>query len=995
MADRELRIVSKSEHKGSGLKQLNTDLDKTTTAIKDVTESIKDLPVVDERVPESFQELNDKAEESNDTFTQLSGTAEDLERSIKDIGMELTHAEDAWQDANKHTIALKKEFKELRQESGTTKQELAEMSQKIRESEDAEQKAINATRILSKEYDEFGGHTARTEQRLGDLNRKLDRAEGYLNGLTPATKRASKDMQGLTKQTGKVADALSLLTKLGVGAAIASMMGVAKDAIVDFVKDSTKAYQDFDDNTRRVFAQAPQLSGKMRETIASDAKIMAVELGRLPEETLPALRKALNLGVSETGLMGSISDASRIARVESADLIETLVLGESVVNAYGREVTNVGDVYDRLTFITQNSNLELNDLNQGMNGIISAAAEAGVGLDEVSAAIITMNRQGDDFGEIGDLLSNVLTQLTIEGSALGMAFKESAGVGFVEFKQAGGSLIEGLQVMQTHSEETGVSLLNMVGGSSSFFRDVQAARGVVELTGRHLDEMAHISEGAANALGLTAKSSEEFAGSLQFANDQAEASTAVLKLQIGEALEPATRRWLELKLAAAEALGSFVTINSGSEELRSTMVELGAGVQLTRSAIVAVGKVTTETGVRMANATEYTQRSAIAQKLVTEGFEGTTAELRNLIEAEIQQEELAERQVEIYAELSEVTENYYGTVYGGLDATTHQTGLIEEQVSNYEALSDITTHYVGVAWEELDVVAQLNSVTEEAEEQATEYAAALEAEAFAQAESLALLEAKEQAFGRYALQALGAIETEINWTDELFKSAAQKGVNVGMFEELARASGVYDEQTITTMITQAKMRMALEEVTQGLQDGTLSTNEAIGALNTFSGTLEKDYTAEFDYASVVSGIEGARALRTALVEASGNYSATFTTTHETRNTAPTGVGENRPRHGGGDIYPNQPYLVGDDQQGNVIPGVSELVFPDQPGYVMSGRDTAELFNRQGSQTSTPTPTEINFNLTLQGVHEDNVTQLLSEAQQSLQEAAQELGLVPE
>ena len=534
--------------------------------------------------------------------------AAELENAVRDLRRELTKSKNAFETSKSASISLRSEYKKLLKSGQGSEQAFAALSREIEKAGATELKAIRSTQELIGEIRTLGDKSGITSSELGQLSDRLQESEGKVTGVGGAVKRASDDMRVLSTATDKVGDEIGQLTtetkgtnkalgkiddntreatgafkrmgsgindarqaldkiekKSGVvtramGNILSDTIQNAAQAFVEFAKVSYESFRKFDDEARRVFAQTPNLSATMRKNLVGDAKVIAASIGRLPQETLPALRKALNLGISEENLFSSIETASLAARVGGESLIDTMVLGQSVVNAYGGELYSLQDSYDQLNYITQNSNLEFSDLNANMNEIISAAAEAGIGLDSVAGAMVTMNRQGDDATEIGQLLSNVLTQISIEGTALGSAFEQAAGVGFRKFTASGGTLSEGLQILQQHAKDTGQDLLNMVGGSSPFFRDVQAARGILELTGKHAADLAQNIEGAAEAQGSLTEAAREFEDGPALAYDRAAASVENLKLATGE--------WL---VAIADGIGLIDNANTAAQALSGTL----------------------------------------------------------------------------------------------------------------------------------------------------------------------------------------------------------------------------------------------------------------------------------------------------------------------------------------------------------------------------------------------------------------------------------------
>ncbi|RLC97749.1 MAG: hypothetical protein DRI46_12460, partial [Chloroflexi bacterium] len=228
-------------------------------------------------------------------------------------------------------------------------------------------------------------------------------------------------------------------------------------------------------------------------------------------------------------------------------------------------------VLDQYAYLTQNSNLETQDLISGMAQIISPAAEAGVSLEEVVAAMVTMNRQGDDFQEIGSLLGLTLTQLAVRGTILGGAFEEAAGVGFREFTAQGGTLIEGLKLLEEYADETGQSISELAIGTSKFYRDTQAGRGVLELTGRHTEELSEAYDGATQATGSLDEQTKEFTGTLYMATEQMEAAKEAAYAVQGSLTKEKAVGWVDFKTTLYDLIAGLSEGVDAYDELSDAM----------------------------------------------------------------------------------------------------------------------------------------------------------------------------------------------------------------------------------------------------------------------------------------------------------------------------------------------------------------------------------------------------------------------------------------
>lgn len=683
------KLISEYRRAGSEAEDIEGSLGQVGEALKELGDAAKQNANIDIFAPDTAAEIKQITSETDDLLKKI----EAQEKLFKGL--------------NASSIQLRTTYKAWGRDGEHTAEQLEILGRQINENQKKELASIHTLRELIGTYKELGDEAPEIGSKFEQIEERISNAEGYINGITPAAKKAAAGMkrlgdevqdgnQKLGRIEGTLADVEAALTSIGnkaldglftgIGVAVVDSIQNAGRAVLEFVDDSVEKFEQFDEAKRRIFAQAPQLSDDFRASLSDQAGQISKDLGRLSEETLPAIRKALNLNVSEDNLMTELARASGVARTEAAGFQETLVLGLSTLKAYNGAISDSTKVYDRLTFLVQNSNLELQDLPGNFNGIVSAAGEAKVSIDDVVAAMITMNQQGDDIAEIQQLLGNMFTQLQIEGTALGAAFKAAAGVGFKEYIAQGGNLVGALELLQEHADKTGDSLLNMVGGSSPFFRDVQAARAVVELTGEKLDILRQFTDQVAESDGRAATAQKEFADSTGFLRDQTEATTEVLQAQIGEALEPATRAWLKFKLAVAESIGTSIQQNQAIQEGKDQLAEVASNYVEVLEVMKAISQVEGTRG-ELFSADDIAKRTAIAVKLLADGFKGNEDAFRRQIELTETASQWSQTLTEQYERQTDAAK---GAAEAGIEGGEKAAEALEKQAEILKALDGDT-----------------------------------------------------------------------------------------------------------------------------------------------------------------------------------------------------------------------------------------------------------------------------------------------------------------
>ena len=119
------------------------------------------------------------------------------------------------------------------------------------------------------------------------------------------------------------------------GAAVAAF-AVAAKAAIDFAKESSREFQQFDKQIREVYTLMPGMSTKAMDAMSGDVLAFSAEVGRVSDEVVPALYQAISAGVPQDNVFEFMRVASDAAAGGVTEL-ETAVDGiSSVMNAYGR-----------------------------------------------------------------------------------------------------------------------------------------------------------------------------------------------------------------------------------------------------------------------------------------------------------------------------------------------------------------------------------------------------------------------------------------------------------------------------------------------------------------------------------------------------------------------------------------------------------------------------------------------------------------------------------
>lgn len=451
------------------------------------------------------------------------------------------------------SIAAKRQeatFRDVGQQTAQTTEEVKQLNR--------------TTETVAQTMDEVAQSAKRQETALDRLGDEASQTNAELRTIGQTSEKTAASLKEVDQSSRRAADSLEKIHKQGPAMiAFGNVMGqVLEDAIFEvwrFSKESVEAFYEADRGIRQVTTLIPGATAEMRGRIQEDARLLSMDLGRVSSEVLPAVYQVLNMGRGEENIISDITLASTAARAGVADLSDTLKVGVSVMNAYGQETYSLERIYDLLFYGVKHGQFTLEELAGGFAEVNSVAAESQTPLEDIIAALIVMTKQGDSFNEAVELSSMLLMQLGTEGTAAASAFIDATGISYREFIQRGGTLNEALQLMQTHADNTGQSLGAMIAGDSKFFRDSQAARAAMELTGRHLETLTDYAEGARETFGDMGEAAAVMGEAAEMNALKASAGFTILKEMTGQYIME------EMRIIGIPLTDRFITLNDALE----------------------------------------------------------------------------------------------------------------------------------------------------------------------------------------------------------------------------------------------------------------------------------------------------------------------------------------------------------------------------------------------------------------------------------------------
>lgn len=348
-------------------------------------------------------------------------------------------------------------------------------------------------------------------------------AEETINIVVKATDKTGGVFKGVAGKLGGIGKLAAGAAIAGVAAGGAVIAGVAAKGIQEFIQ--------FEDQMNEVFTLLPGISGAAMEEMRGQVLDTAVEMGRLPEEVVPALYQSLSAGVPQDNVFEFLETAHKAALGGVTDL-ETAVDGiSSVVNTYGSDVLSATSASDLMFTAVRLGKTTFGELSSSLSNVAPLASAMGVNFEDVTAALATMTSQGTDTATATTQMRGLLQELGDTGTEVGGIFSDIAGESFLDFVAGGGNVAEALQLLESYADEANIPLQNIFG-------NVRAGLGALQLTGSGMESFVGNLEDMQNASGATEEAFGRMNTGMARTVEVLQARFKTTFIKIGDALSP-------------------------------------------------------------------------------------------------------------------------------------------------------------------------------------------------------------------------------------------------------------------------------------------------------------------------------------------------------------------------------------------------------------------------------------------------------------------------
>lgn len=340
---------------------------------------------------------------------------------------------------------------------------------------------------------------------------------GAVDNASPVLQKFQSNLQTTKTATDQVTDSL-------VGLGNQSRLAFAGLSIA--VAGTTKVFTDFEDAMAKVATQLPGEQIEHFGELEQAVQELSQEYGQSTATMAQGLYDILSAAIPVEQSVKLLTQSAETAAAGFTDVATTTDLFTSILNAYGMEVDDAARVSDVLFQSVFRGKMEFADLAKEMGPIMGIAAQSGVGLEDLGAAMATLTRQGIPASEAATGVRQAIlsfidptTEASAEAKAMGFELNASA-------LQSKGLINAILELEGATSEEVAALFGNV--------RALMAVQGVLSDASGATEDLRLNYE----ALGTTQEAYEKATGTLKFELDQLKTSAQVLTQEFGEAMAP-------------------------------------------------------------------------------------------------------------------------------------------------------------------------------------------------------------------------------------------------------------------------------------------------------------------------------------------------------------------------------------------------------------------------------------------------------------------------
>lgn len=372
------------------------------------------------------------------------------------------------------------------------------------------------------------------------------------------TRGFQRDMQSAEQSLSSLRE-----TAFAAGAALTGI-GVAGAAGIGAASQQAAELETAFAEVSTLMGEGQSAASQYGDTVADLSTEFAAQGGQV--EVTNALYQTLSAGIADAGDETAFLETS--LKAATAGLTETQTAVDAlstVVNAYSLDASESARVSDVLFETVRQGKTRFGELSDTIGRVVPTAAEMGVEIEQVSAAIATLTAQGQSTDQAVTSVNRALTSLlkpTAEANEVLERMGFESGRALVQAEGFAGAL----ELLEEHTSETDDSMTDVFG-------NVRAMRAVLPLAGDASESFAENLDAMENSAGATDEAFQKMSDTAQFQVRQILNELKVAVSTLGDAFLSELAPVLE---SVASVIGDLTDWIQGLDEsTRSLIARVG------------------------------------------------------------------------------------------------------------------------------------------------------------------------------------------------------------------------------------------------------------------------------------------------------------------------------------------------------------------------------------------------------------------------------------
>lgn len=363
---------------------------------------------------------------------------------------------------------------------------------------------------------------------------------------------ASQKMSELTKGSKNISDGFSAAERsgrsfgAGSSAAVSDLdAALASAGIMMILGETAQAFMEcaeaaakYETGLAKISTIADPAQASM-ETIKTDITALSQETGQSVNDLSESVYQAISASVSTAGAVDFVRQSNMLAVGGFTDTTTAVDVLTTAINAYGLETSQATEISDMLITTQKLGKTTVGELGSTLGTVIPTAAAYKTNMENVSAAMVTMTKQGINTATAGTSLRAMLSELVKDGSDVSNVLKEKTGKSFSDLMQDGKSLGDVLDILGQSVDGDSTAFANL-------FSNVRAKQGALAIFNAGAKEFNGTVDQMKGSVGATAEAYSKMENTAEHAQKVFTNSAENLKIAIGEQLSPAISEVYEI-----------------------------------------------------------------------------------------------------------------------------------------------------------------------------------------------------------------------------------------------------------------------------------------------------------------------------------------------------------------------------------------------------------------------------------------------------------------